>query len=78
VDILPHKTEYVGIFSTQSIGTKEGITVIMTCYRKQYSGSLRANSEIEEIKWLSYNDLEILSEVYRKIFSFLNKKGKLK
>jgi hypothetical protein len=37
------------------------------------SGTLKAKSEIEEIKWLNYNDLDI-SEVDKKIFSFLNEK----
>jgi hypothetical protein len=27
---------------------------------------LKANSEIEEIKWLNYNDLDIISEVDKK------------
>jgi hypothetical protein len=35
-----------------------------------------SNSEIEEIKWLNYNDLDIISEVDKKIF--LNEKGELK
>jgi 8-oxo-dGTP pyrophosphatase MutT (NUDIX family) len=78
VDILPNTKEYVGTFSAQSDGTKEGITVIMTCYKAEYSGNLKANSEIEEIKWLNYNDLEIISEVDKKIFLFLNEKGELK
>jgi len=78
VDIFPNTAEYVGTFSAQSDGAKEGITVIMTCYKALYSGNLKANNEIEEIKWLNYNDLEIVSEVDKKIFSFLNEKGELK
>lgn len=78
VDILPNTAEYVGTFSAQSDAAKEGVTVIMTCYKAEYSGNLKANSEIEEIKWLNYSDLEIISEVDKKIFSFLNKKGELK
>jgi 8-oxo-dGTP pyrophosphatase MutT (NUDIX family) len=78
VNILPNTAEYVGTFSAQSDGGKEGITVIMTCYKAVYSGNLKANNEIEEIKWLNYNDLEIVSEVDKKIFSLLNEKGELK
>ena len=78
VDILPNTAEYIGTFSAQSDGAKEGITVIMTCYKAAYFGNLKANNEIEEIKWLNYNDLEIVSEVDKKIFSFLNEKGELK
>jgi hypothetical protein len=39
-------------------------------YKAKYSGTLKQNSEIEEIKWLNYNDLDIISEVDKKIFSF--------
>lgn len=78
VAIIPNTAEYIGTFSAQSDGEKEGINVIMTCYKAKYSGTLKANTEIEEIKWLNYNDLDIISEVDKKIFSFLNEKGELK
>ncbi|PKH68517.1 DNA mismatch repair protein MutT [Flavobacterium sp. ALD4] len=78
VTIIPNTAEYIGTFSAQSDGEKEGINVIMTCYKAKYSGNLKANSEIEEIKWLNYKDLAIISEVDKKIFSFLNEKGELK
>lgn len=78
VDIIPNTAEYIGTFSAQSDGEKKGINVIMTCYKAKYSGDLKANNEIEEIKWLNYNALEIISEVDKKIFSFLNEKGVLK
>jgi hypothetical protein len=45
----------------------------MTCYKAKYSGTLKANSEIDELKWLNHKDLDIISEV-KKIFSFLNEK----
>ncbi|CAM3096522.1 NUDIX hydrolase [Flavobacterium frigoris] len=78
VTIIPNTAEYIGTFSAQSDGAEEGINVIMTCYKAKYSGTLKANSEIEEIKWLTYNDLDIISEVDKKIFSFLIEKGELK
>jgi 8-oxo-dGTP diphosphatase len=78
IDILPNTSEFIGKFSAQSDGAKEGINVIMTCYKAKYSGSLMANNEIEEIRWLSYNELDIISEVDKKIFKFLNERGELK
>lgn len=78
VTIIPNTAEYIGTFSAQSDGAKQGIQVIMTCYKAKYSGNLKANSEIEEIKWLNYSDLAIISEVDKKIFTFLHKKGELK
>lgn len=77
VAIVPDTAKYIGTFSAQSDGAKEGIHVIMTCYKAAYSGNLKANSEIEEIKWLNCKDLEIISEVDKKIFLFLYEKGEL-
>lgn len=77
VKILPDTAEYIGTFSAQSDGEKEGISVIMTCYRAKYSGELKASSEIEEIRWLNFKDLQIISAVDKKIFTFLNQKGEL-
>lgn len=39
---------------------------------------LKAKSEIEEIRWLNYKDLKIISEVDKKIFRFLKESGELK
>jgi hypothetical protein len=56
---------------------KEGINVIMTCYKAKYSGTLKANSEIDELKWLNHKDLDIISEVDKRYSPFLMK-GRLK
>jgi 8-oxo-dGTP diphosphatase len=77
VTIIPNTATYIGTFSAQSDGSKEGIQVIMTCYTAKYTGHLKANSEIEEIKWLNYSNLDIISEVDKKIFKFLYEKGAL-
>jgi 8-oxo-dGTP pyrophosphatase MutT (NUDIX family) len=50
VTIIPNTAEYIGTLSAQSDGEKEGINVIMTCYKAKYSGTLKANSEIDELK----------------------------
>jgi 8-oxo-dGTP diphosphatase len=77
VAIVPDTATYIGTFSAQSDGSQEGILVIMTCYNAKYIGHLKANSEIEEIKWLNYSYLDIISEVDKKIFKFLYEKGAL-
>jgi hypothetical protein len=68
----------VGIFKAQSDGEKEGVLVKMTCYKAEYDRILKPKSEIEEIKWLNYKDLNIISEVDKKIFEFLKENGELK
>ena len=70
--------KYVGTFKAQSDGAKEGVLVKMTCYNAKYDGILKPKNEIEEIKWLNYKDIKIISEVDKKIFEFLKDKGKLK
>lgn len=77
VDILSETIRYVGTFIAQSDGATEGINVKMTCYKAKYIGSLQKNSEIEEIRWLTYKDLEIISEVDKIIFDFLKKNDEL-
>ena len=77
VTITPNTAKYIGTFSAQSDGAKQGIQVIMTCYKAKYSGNLKANSEIEEIKWLNYADINTVSAVDKIIFDYLKEKGEL-
>jgi 8-oxo-dGTP pyrophosphatase MutT (NUDIX family) len=77
VVIKPSTISYIGTFSAQSDGAKAGVNVTMTCYKAEFSGELKADNEIEEIRWLTHSNLEIISEVDKKIFSFLHEKGEL-
>lgn len=77
VDILQETIRYVGTFTAQSDGYKEGVNVKMTCYKADYLGVLQQNNEIEEIRWLNYNDWDIISEVDKIIFDFLKKNKEL-
>ena len=78
VTIKPQTMEYIGTFKAQSDGAEEGVIVKMTCYKAEYDGILRPKSEIEEIRWLNYKNLDIVSEVDKIIFGFLKKNGDLK
>lgn len=77
VQIKKDTISYVGTFKAQSDGAKEGVLVKMTCYKADYVGTLEPTSEIEEIRWLNYKDLDIISEVDKKIFTFLKELGEL-
>ncbi|PKH52267.1 DNA mismatch repair protein MutT [Tenacibaculum sp. Bg11-29] len=78
VHIKQDTIKYVGTFKAQSDGEKEGVLVKMTCYKAEYDGALKPKSEIEEIKWLNYKDLNIVSEVDKKIFKFFKENDELK
>jgi 8-oxo-dGTP diphosphatase len=77
VDIIQETITYVGTFTAQSDGDAAGVNVKMTCYKADYLGVLEKNNEIEEIRWLSYNDLDLISEVDKIIFAFLKKRKEL-
>jgi len=77
VNILSETIRYVGTFIAQSDGAAKGINVKMTCYKAEYTGTLQKNSEIEEIRWLHYTEVEIISEVDKIIFDFLKKNKEL-
>ena len=77
VDINASSIKYFGTFSAQSDGDKEGVVVKMTCYKATFTGQLKANNEIEMLKWLDSSDLEIISEVDKKIFNHLKENKEL-
>ena len=77
VQIDKNSIEYVGTFKAQSDGAKDGVIVKMTCYKAKYDGIIKPTNEIEEIRWLNYKDLDIISEVDKKIFGYLKENGEL-
>ena len=77
VDIIVPTAKFYGIFEAQAHGQAEGITVKMTCYTAEYSGELKADSEIAEIVWLTTADIESISPVDKLIFADLKAKGLL-
>ncbi len=77
VNLVPTSIKYVGTFKAQAHGHAKGVQVKMTCYGGDYEGILTASSEIEEIRWLNYKDIELVSFVDAIIFDFLKKENKL-
>jgi len=69
--------KFIGIFEASAHGVQPGVMVRMRCYTGGYTGELCPDSEISEMVWLSYNDRNMVSEVDKLIFNFLNKKGYL-
>jgi len=75
IDIQPGSINYLKTFTAQSHGAKQGVLVKMTCYTASFKGSLKASSEIAELRWLHSADMAIISEVDKKIFGYLKSKG---
>lgn len=72
IDILKDTIKYYGTFKAQAHGKAEGIIVKMTCYTADFEGTLKPDSEIEEIKWLDYSNLSVkVSPVDELIFKDL-------
>ncbi len=72
VELDVNTLQFVGIFSAQAHGHPTGTLVQMTCYTATYTGTLKAAAEIEEIKWLTYEDTDKISAVDKIIFQFLH------
>lgn len=77
VDLNSDTLKFIGVFQAHAHGHSEDTFVKMTCYSASYNGLLKANSEIEEIIWLSYSDKDKISEVDILIFDFLKERNML-
>lgn len=77
IEIKHDSMRFLGVFQAQAHGHAVGTVVKMTCYRADYTGQLKADSEIEEIKWLNYSDKDKISEVDKLIFDHLKENGLL-
>jgi len=77
VSVEPETAGYYGTFEAQAHGKSEGVIVRMTCYTAGFSGTPAPAHEIEELKWLTYADRDVVSPVDKLIFDDLNRKGYL-
>lgn len=75
VNLKEDTLAYYGSFSAQAHGHTEGIKVQMTCYTGEYNGTLAPAAEIEEMAWLTYNEMNKTSHVDKIIFKNLRAKG---
>lgn len=77
VDIIPETVSLYGVFEAQAHGKSEGVIVRMTCYTAKFEGTIQPSSEIEELRWLTMADTDIISPVDKLIFADLHAKGYL-
>jgi 8-oxo-dGTP diphosphatase len=70
--IDPATAVHEGTFTAQAHGHAAGVEVRMTCYSASFQGTPKASSEIEEIRWLTYQDRPLVSPVDQLIFDHLH------
>ncbi|KZB87518.1 NUDIX hydrolase [Amycolatopsis regifaucium] len=78
VEIVPASVEPAGVFEAQADGHMAGVVVRMTCYTADFTGTLAADSEIDEVAWLDYADRDRVSAVDKIIFDHLRETGLLR
>ena len=75
IDIKKETIKHYGTFEAQAHGKAEGVLVKMTCYMAEFDGELRPDSEIQEMTWLDYSNLNVkISPVDQLIFKDLYEK----
>ena len=77
VDLVDDTIEWAAVFEAPAHGHAEGTVVRITCYRADYTGSITASSEIEDVVWLDYSARDGLSMGGRMIFDWLRARGEL-
>jgi len=77
VEIDAATSKYMGIFNAQADGKPAGVEVKMTCYQAELLGAPIPSSEIEEIRWLTYEERALTSHVDKVIFEYLKNEGLL-
>jgi 8-oxo-dGTP pyrophosphatase MutT (NUDIX family) len=75
VDIIPASIQLYGTFQAQAHGKPAGTFVKMTCYTAEFTGTLQASSEIEELTRLGHRLVEKISPVDELISADLYAKG---
>jgi 8-oxo-dGTP diphosphatase len=58
-----------GVFTAQAHGKPEGVMVRMTCYTADFDGTLKASSEIAQIDFFGYDDVDKCGPVDHLIFT---------
>ncbi|MGW4367167.1 NUDIX hydrolase [Nocardia takedensis] len=74
VALRPDTVAHVGTYEARD----DAVTVRMSCYTADYTGTLSASSEIEEMAWFGYGDREAVPPVDQLLFDDLAAAGLLR
>jgi len=79
VALRPETVTHVGTYQAdQPHGHPGGAVVRMSCYAADYTGTLAASSEIDELAWFCYADRPRVPVVDQLLFDDLNASGQLR
>ena len=79
VALLPETVTHAGTYEAgQRDGDPAGAVVRMSCYTGDYSGTLAASSEIDELAWFGYADRARVPPVDQLLFDDLRAAGQLR
>jgi 8-oxo-dGTP diphosphatase len=75
VELLPASLVLAGAFEAQADAKPEGTRVHMTCYFADFTGTIKAAAEIEEVAWLTSHDKSQCSANAQQVMAWLKTKG---
>ena len=75
VELRPETVAHVG---TYEAGQADGAVVRMSCYSGDYTGTLTASGEIDELAWFGYADRPRVPPVDQLLFDDLRAAGQLR
>ncbi len=79
VALLPATVRHVGTYQARQPDSDPGGAMVrMSCYAGEYSGTLAASGEIEELAWLCYADRPRVPVVDQLLFDDLRAAGQLR
>ncbi|MBB1254883.1 NUDIX hydrolase [Streptomyces alkaliterrae] len=78
VTLAPESARHFGTYEAPADDADPTRRVRMACYTGEFTGTLRASAEIEELAWLDYSDRERTAPVDRLVFDDLKALGRLR
>ena len=75
VDLLSETIEYIETFKAQAHDKPNGVMVNITCYTADFHGEIQADNEIEEVRFISYEDRDECSLITQIIMDWLKSKN---
>lgn len=68
---IDQDVNFLGTFSAPADGKQANIMVTVKCYQADFIGELHPSAEIEEMRWLGADDLQVCSQVTRAVLNDL-------